>query len=222
MIDGINDGLSRYYRFYPLIQKYPERQKDFDLLWLEKYRDRKVAFDTFQVFIGPDKSYTPLHNANPGNFFTQVSGEKEWVLIPNYYLPVIDPAPVKSNYRPAPIRKESGVFNPFDPDYSKPYHLYEYVDRYKIRLKPGDILFVPPYWWHAVKNYGHTIGVGYRWLPFVSNLKKYPLFSFLDICTINPPFWKTWKLTQLDPNLTHMAEVGTLKEYLKKNKKHKV
>ena len=218
LIDGINDGLTRYYRFYPLIQRHPERLLDFDYKWMQKHRHQKIKFDTFQVFIGPDKSYTPLHNANPGNLFTQVFGEKEWILFPEYYTPVIDPNPVRSNYRSAPIRKKYGPYNPFQPDHESPYHLFEYCDRYKAHLKPGDVLFVPPYWWHSVRNIGHSIGVGYRWLPLEFNFKHSFLNSILDLSTTKPFVWKTWKLSQIDPNLTHMAEAGKLKKYLKNQK----
>lgn len=215
LIDGIGAGLARYYRFYPLIQRHPERLLDFDYKWMQAHRHQKIKYDAFQVFIGPDESYTPLHNANPGNLFTQVCGEKEWILFPEYYTPVLDPNPVRSNYRTAPIRKEYGPYNPFDPEHESPYHLFEYCDRYKAHLKPGDVLYVPPYWWHAVKNIGHSIGVGYRWLPLQFNFKHNKLLSILDLCTTRPFVWKTWKLSQIDPNLTHMAEVGKLKEYMK-------
>jgi hypothetical protein len=218
VIDGVNDGLSRYYRFYPLIQKHPERLLDFDFKWMQKHRHQNIVFDAFQTFIGPDKSYTPLHNASAGNLFTQVTGEKEWMLYPNYYAPILDPNPVASNYRTAPIRKEYGPFNPFNPEYERPYHLFEYIDRYQAKLKPGDVLYNPPYWWHAVQNTGSTIGVGYRWLPLGFILRKSPLYAILDLFATRPPFWKTWKLSQIDPNLTHLAEVGKLKEYMKKKK----
>ncbi len=219
LIDGINDGLARYYRFYPLIQRHPERLHDFDYKWMQKLRQKRVVFDAFQVFIGPDKSYTPLHNANAGNLFTQVYGEKEWRLYPNHYMPVMDPGPVQSNYRTAPIRKGHGPFNPFEADYSTPYHLFEYLDSYSAKLKPGDVLFNPPYWWHAVENTGHTIGVGYRWLSLFPNFRSFPLLSLLDMCATRPPFWKTWALTKKDSNLTHLAEVGKLKPYLKQKRK---
>jgi hypothetical protein len=215
VIDGINEGLSRYYRFYPLIQRHPECLLDFDYKWMQNNRHQKIVFDAFQTFIGPDKSYTPLHNANAGNFFTQVVGEKKWVLYSNNYAPIFDPSPVASNYRTAPIRKNYGPFNPFEPEYEKPYHLFEYADYYRFTLKPGDVLYNPPYWWHAVKNIGNTIGFGYRWLPFWDTLKSNPLYTFLDLFAVRPPIWKTWKLSQIDPNLTHLAEVGKLKEFEK-------
>ncbi|MDF1699028.1 MAG: cupin-like domain-containing protein [Saprospiraceae bacterium] len=219
LIDGIHNGLAKYYRFYPLIQRHPERLLDFDFKWMKKHRNESIKYDAFQVFIGPNASYTPLHNANPGNIFTQVFGEKEWMLIPPEYSVIVDANPIKSNYRSAPIRKEYGPYNPFEPDHTRPYHLYQYCERYRAILKPGDVLFVPPYWWHAVRNFGDTIGVGYRWLPLWFNFKHHPLHSFLDLCTTRPPVWKTWKLSQIDPNLTHMAEVGKLKEYMKNQNK---
>lgn len=219
LIDGINDGLSRYYRFYPLLQRHPEHLLDFDVKWLRERRHKNCVFDTWQVFIGPDGSYTPLHNANAGNLFTQVVGEKHWMLYSNDYMPIFDPSPVMSNYRTAPIRKDYGPFNPFDMDFERPYHLYKMMDAYSAYLKPGDVLFNPSYHWHAVKNYGNTIGVGFRWLPLGYTFKNFPLYSLLDMCATRPPFWKTWKLSQIDPNLTHLAEHGKLQSYLESKEK---
>jgi len=218
LLMGLQEGLSRYYRFYPLIKRHPEHLLDFDYKWLQERRHQNIVLENFQVFFGPADSYTPLHNASAGNLFTQVHGQKEWVIYSNEYLPVIDPSPIKSNYRSAPYRMETGPFNPFEPDYSPPYHLYKYINGYRTVLNPGDVLFNPPYYWHAVRNIGRTIGVGYRWLPLGNTFRTDPVCAFLDLCTTNPPFWKNWKLSQIDPNLTHLAETGQLDHLRKMHK----
>lgn len=215
VIDGIRQGNGKYYRFYPLLEKHPEHILDFDYKWLRDRRNKGTWFEAFQVFIGGHDTVTPLHNANQCNLFTQVVGEKKWVLYHPKLTAIIDPAPVQNVYRSAPLRKDDLPFDPFNPDFDPPYALYKYIDGYSVHLKPGDVLWNPPFWWHAVKNLGDSIGVGYRWLPPLYCFKASPLYSFLDLCATNPPIWKSYKLYKQDINLIHMAEYGQLEKYEK-------
>ncbi len=215
VIDGIREGNGKYYRFYPLLERHPEHLLDFDYKWLLERRNPMTWFEAFQVFIGGDGTVTPLHNANQCNLFTQVHGEKQWVLYSHYYSSVIDPDPVRNVYRGAPYKTEEGPFDPFNPNFETPYTLYKYIDGFSVHLRPGDVLWNPPFYWHAVKNVGDSIGVGYRWLPPMYAYKTSFLYSFLDMCAKNPPIWKAYKLYKKDINLIHLAEYGRLEEYLK-------
>ena len=220
-IDEIKKGKGSYYRFYPLLERHPEHLKDFDYKWLRARRNKVTWFEAFQVFIGGEGTVTPLHNANQCNLFVQTHGEKKWVLYPNYYVPVIDPDPIRNVYRGAPYKTTEGPFNPVDPNFETPYTLYKYIDGYSVHLKPGDVLWNPPFYWHAVKNVGESIGVGYRWFAPFQMFKISRLYSFLDLCAVNPPFWKAYKLYRKDINLIHLAEFGKLDEYLKSKKEAK-
>ena len=216
VIDNIRGGGKKYYRFYPLLQRHPEHIKDFDYEWLRKHKTKSLWFDVFQVFIGGKDTYTAMHNANAPNIFVQVYGVKEWVLYSHYYAAVIDPNPVNSAYREAPGKKASGPFNPFEPDYSAPYELFKYIDGYKVSLQPGDVLWNPPFYWHAVKNASDSIGVGYRWIAPWYSFTISPFYMFLDFFAKNPPFWKTFKLAQTDINQLHLKEKTRLDEARKK------
>lgn len=219
VIDNIREGGGKYYRFYPLLVRHPEHLLDFDISWLRSHRHRVSFAEAFQVFLGGKGTYTPIHNAFSANLFTQIYGEKHWFLIPNYYTPVIDPEPARNLYRSAPFKTESGSFDPFNPDYETPYTLYQYIDSYEVVLKPGDVLFNPPYFWHAVRNLTDSIGVGYRWVPPHYCFGQAPLYALLDLFTTNPPIWKAWNLSKKDFNLVQLAETGRLEEYLEKSKK---
>jgi hypothetical protein len=129
---------------------------------------------------------------------------------------VIDPSPVRNIYRNAPNRKDGKPFDPFEYDYSAPYELFKYIDAYHAHLKPGDILWNPPHYWHAIKNPTDAIGMGYRWAAPLYALKLTPLYMFLDMCATNPPIWKYYKLLKKDSNLIHMAEAGKLEDYMKR------
>lgn len=221
IIEGVKKGSGKYYRFYPLLEKHPEHILDFDYKWLRERRNPLTAFEAFQVFIGGDKTLTNLHNANQCNLFTQVVGEKKWRLYHSDHTAIIDPLPVANVYRGAPIRKDNKPFNPFEPDFGAPYSLYEYIDSFEVHLKPGDVLWNPPFYWHAVQNIGESIGVGYRWLPPLYCYKISPFYSFLDTIAKNPPIWKAYKLYKQDINLIHMAEYGQLEKYKKEIKESK-
>jgi hypothetical protein len=212
IIDNIRQGGSKYYRFYPLLVRHPEHIQDFDYKWLRDRRINPSMVESFQVFMGGKDSYTSLHNANQPNLFVQAHGEKEWIIYPHYYSCVVDPFPIQNLYRSAPGKVEAGPFNPFEPNFEKPYHLFQYIDGYHVHLKPGDVFWNPPFYWHAVKNATDSIGVGYRWLaPFYSH-KISPLYMTLDWFATNPPLWTTLSLYKKDINQLHLAEKNRLAE----------
>ncbi len=216
VIDNIKGGGKKYYRFYPLLDRHPEHLKDFDYQWLLDRKTKFSLFEAFQVFIGPKDSISYVHNANPPNFFVQTYGQKDWILISQYYTMIVDPDPVRNVYRNAPFRGKNNMpFDPFSPDYSPPNELYKYIDGYSVSLQPGDILWNPPFYWHTVKNASDSIGVGYRWTDPFYAFKIAPLYMLLDMLAIHPPIWKSWKLLKKDNNLVHLAESGQLDNYLK-------
>jgi hypothetical protein len=212
VIDNIRSGGKKYFRFYPLLSRHPEHLKDFDYEWLRKRKTRGSHNDVFQVFIGGQGTFTSMHNANPPNIFVQAYGEKKWVLYSHYYTPIIDPWPARNLYRDAPAKKQQGPFNPFEPDFTEQYELFKYVDGYSVHLKPGDILWNPPFYWHTVENETDSIGVGYRWLDLMYAWKISPLYLTLDLFIRKPPIWETLKLYKKDINELHLAEVKRLKE----------
>jgi hypothetical protein len=216
VIDNIKAGGTKYYRFYPLLDKHPEHLKDFDYQWLLDRKTKLSLFESFQVFIGGKGTISYIHNANPPNFFVQTYGQKDWVLFSQYYTAIIDPDPVRNVYRNAPFRGKDGKpFDAFSPDYSAPNELYKYIDGYSVSLQPGDILWNPPFYWHTVKNASDSIGVGYRWTDPFYSFTIAPLYMFLDLFAIHPPIWKSWRLLKKDNNLVHLAESGQLENYLK-------
>lgn len=212
VIDNIRSGGGKYYRFYPLLERHPEHINDFDLGWLKARRIGPALSDAFQVFIGGQGTYTPLHNADQPNLFVQAHGEKKWVIFPHYYSMVPDPNPIRNLYRNASPKVTGGPFNPFEPNYNEPYHLFKYIDAYSVHLYPGDVFYNPPFYWHAVQNASDSIGVGYRWFAPFHSFRISPLYMFLDFLATNPPIWTTFSFYKKDINQLHLAEVKKLEE----------
>jgi hypothetical protein len=212
IIDNINNGGDKYYKFYPLLAKHPEHKNDVDQTWLRSRNQKLKWFENLQLFIGGENTKTLLHNANQGNLFTQVYGQKTWMLYDPAYIPIFDPEPTKNKYRNASEKIIGQPFNPFEPRPSGRYHFYQYLNGYKAEMIPGDVLWVPPYYWHAVKNETKSIGVGYRWFAPFYSFKMSPLYMFLDFFSTNPSIWKRLQLAMRDPNEMHLNEMNQLEK----------
>ncbi len=217
VLDNINNGGDKYFRFYPLLRYHPEHIKDFDHKWLRKCRNKFSFWEQFQIFIGGKDTYTPIHSAMASNIFIQAYGEKEWVIYPPQLTAIIDCEPGKNFHRGAPHKKETGPFNPFEPDYESPYNLYQYIDGIRVVLKPGDILYNPPQYWHSVRNNSVSIGIGYRWVSPWANFKATFLYTLLDY--IDAPFRReVIKNLKNDYTIIHLEEMGVLDDYLEEKK----
>ena len=106
------------------------------------------------------------------------------------------------------------MFNPHEPDYEV-YPECNYLDRYETTLRPGDILWTPPYYWHEVVNTCNSIGVAYKWFSLSLNFTIAPFYTFLDVMARHPPIWKSLKLFKQDFNQIILSDRGKLKAYLK-------
>lgn len=218
VINNLNSESKKYLRFYPLLSEHPEHVEDFDLEWLRKAKGKWKSWEKFQMFIGGKGSKTPMHNAMACNLFIQVYGEKEWILYPPEASAVVDPFPGKNFHRSAPFKLEEGPFDPFQSLFDPPYHLYEYLDGVKINLKPGDILYNPPHYWHAVQNPTDSIGIGYRWISTTTSFKSAPFYTMIDLISapFNKHIYKDWDKDYFQMLL---MERGLYKKYLQSKKR---
>jgi len=218
VINNLNSETKKYLRFYPFLTQHPEHVNDFDLNWLRKAKGRWKTWEKFQMFIGGEKSGTPMHNAMASNLFIQVFGSKDWILYPPEVSMIVDPSPGKNFHRSAPFKSEDGPFDPFKSEFDPPYHLYENVDAFRVLLEPGDILYNPPHYWHAIQNPTDSIGIGYRWLSTSQSFKTAPFYTILDILAapFNKHIYKDWNKDYFQMLL---MERGLYKKYLSQRKK---
>ncbi len=217
IIDNMNDGGAKYYRFYPLLRRHPERIKDFDYKWLRANTDRGVSkVEVFHTFIGGDQTETDIHCGFSSNFFTQCHGQKRWVLVGQEFTPIVDPFPgirltrSGNGYAGAP-------FSFFKPDYEQ-YPGYKHVDYYDVTLDAGDVLYVPPFMYHNVVNLSPSIGVAYRWISYSSAFRSSKLFTMMDLTMLNPTIWKCFDMHADDTNIVHLMDMGLFDEYVEEQK----
>jgi hypothetical protein len=213
VLRAIHEGRKTYLRFYSLVQRHPEYLKDLDLPWLLSRRNPERSIDQgFQTFIGNTQSPpTALHNANDGNLFVQVTGVKHWRLYDSKDTFAIDPGPVQGEYRTQ--RHDRPAFDPFAPDYER-FPIFKYIGGYETTLEPGDVLWNPPYVWHAVRNLTNpTIGIGYRWVTPSHCFSLAPLLATLDCLATKPPIWESIKLADRDFSMVFLEQFPQLKKH---------
>jgi hypothetical protein len=155
--------------------------------------DRKVSLTSFfkrgtissiQMFLQGANSHTTYHMTKFHNFFVQIQGAKKWVLMDPRLSVGIQPCPSAAFY----YVSTQEVDSPESPD-----SLYSYLPKVHTVIEPGDILFIPSYWWHDVRTYqsDHVIGMAIRASEWALDNLLYDALLLADTKTI-PFFYKAF------------------------------
>ncbi|KNC52228.1 transcription factor jumonji jmjC domain-containing protein [Thecamonas trahens ATCC 50062] len=118
------------------------------------FRTRADAARFMQYFwIGSHRTATHLHYDMDYNYYAQVTGNKTFFMFPDYSHSSMHPYP-----RIHPLWHKSQVdFDAPDlatfPDFAPNTVVYE------AKLQAGDVLFVPPYWWHHVVSHAQSVSL---------------------------------------------------------------
>ena len=119
-----------------------------------------------QVFASPADTASPLHYDQLHNFFFQLSGRKRFILFPPAATPWLVPFPVDHPldrrsqlylYRgPGASRAEAGSETAPEPETQllPPQAAAAAARSREIVLEAGDMLYLPPFWWHEVIGQG--------------------------------------------------------------------
>ncbi len=107
-----------------------------------------------RIFIGAKDTVTSLHQDLFHNFYTMVKGTKRITLYAPY-------APVYPNSRFSKLPNHAQV-DPEKPDY-KQFPNFKHAHPIVIELKAGETLFIPPFWWHHLRNLEESIAVSFWW-----------------------------------------------------------
>ncbi|MEZ4322833.1 MAG: cupin-like domain-containing protein [Myxococcota bacterium] len=175
VIRSIASGTGEYSRFLPLLHDFPELARDFDEAWLASLRNRVASGRNYQLFIGGPGSNTALHNAMGSNLFVEVYGEKRWRILGTALTPRVDPEMARSPYFFSALDLE-------DPALTG-------LSGWETVLRPGDVLYNPPFYWHQVRNLTATIGVGFRYYAPSAILRSSATLALLTLASRNPPIW---------------------------------
>ncbi|XP_069096461.1 hypoxia-inducible factor 1-alpha inhibitor [Pleurodeles waltl] len=124
------------------------------------------------LLIGMEGNVTPAHYDEQQNFFAQIKGFKRCILFPPDQFECLYPYPV---HHPCDRQSQVDFENP---DYER-FPNFRNVVAYETVVGPGDVLYIPMYWWHHIESLmdgGTTITVNfwYKGAPTPKRI-EYPL-----------------------------------------------
>jgi lysine-specific demethylase 8 len=152
--DGANLGGSRdevpYLQELNLLAEFPDLNADLELPSLYPQWCLTRTFS----WMGTTGSMTGLHNDSLHNFHVQCCGRKRFLFIPTDKLPK---SLISSKY-------DSGTYlaliDLLSEEYaSSPFFEQLEAEIYEVVLEPGEILYIPRWWWHQVISIEPTISV---------------------------------------------------------------
>lgn len=176
-IEELQKGSLKYLKLSNLTQKEVSLQEDLNLPWLRSLKNRFSFGEVFYTFIGGKNTVTPLHNEFPMTVYIQLVGKKKWTIFPPHDDVFLDVTTERRTYffsKYAPGKNDAA------------YPLAKYAKKFEVVLEPGDIIIVPPFYWHYVENMTDSIGVAYKYANIFNGLKSSKLLTFLFLLSTKP------------------------------------
>ncbi len=130
-----------------------------------------------QFFLGGLSTGAVYHCANELNTFFNIYGRKKWTFVhPKYSVAMGTTLMNKGFFVGSFVKHRSpkGFIEKNTP-------LYNRVPKLSIILEPGDVLFNPPWWWHAIDNQTQaTIAVATRWQMENEYIRQNPTYDMVQ------------------------------------------
>ena len=166
---AISDG-QLYAAAMPIRTTLPELWPDVRFPpFVDEDKYRHVNF-----WFGPGNNFTPLHYDPSNNFLAQIRGRKQVILCPPGEIARLYPFPFR--YADNPFSYHATHFsqvNVLSPDLTR-FPAWAHADRALLEFGPGDMLFIPLYWWHAVWGIDQNMSINYWWRARPANLLQHP------------------------------------------------
>lgn len=176
-INELEQGSRKYLKLSGLAQNEKSIQEDLDLNWLKRLKSKFSFGETFFMFIGGKETVTPMHNEFPTTVYIQIHGVKRWIIYP----------PEDRIYLDAITERRPYFFSKFIPDAeNKQHQLGLFARKYEILMEPGDVLIVPPFYWHYVENKTDSIGVAYKFANIKTAFKSSKMLTVLLFLSTRP------------------------------------
>ena len=124
--------------------------------------------NTYPIWIGHSHSRTGLHyDTDYRNLLCQIEGTKKIYLFPPEQTKYMYPSNKFDNGAVCSQVDFWNIDNKKFPEFNKSSYI-------EILLSPGQIISIPPYWWHAVENIGANVALSIRSEPFSNVVAKLP------------------------------------------------
>ncbi|XP_076762432.1 HSPB1 associated protein 1 isoform X2 [Xylocopa sonorina] len=121
--------------------------------------------DDSTLWIGSKGAHTNCHQDSYGcNLIAQIKGRKQWLLFHPDSTNFLQPTRIP--YEESTVYSKYNFFSPTKEDEINILKIKETPKL--VTLEPGDVLFVPPQWWHYVESLDFSVSVNI-WLPVPSD-----------------------------------------------------
>jgi Cupin-like domain len=124
-------------------------------------------YGAVNFWFGPGNNFTPLHYDAANNFLTQIRGRKQVILCPPREIARLYPFPFSY------VGNHISQVNVASPDLTQ-FPAWAHADRALLELDPGDMLFIPTYWWHAAWGIDQNMSINYWWWPRPAKFLQHP------------------------------------------------
>lgn len=149
-----SNGPTGYLAQYQLFDQIPELREDIVEPEYCCFSEKSDPID-INAWYGPKGTVSPLHHDPKRNLLAQVVGEKQLFLF----------SPVDSEYlypHGHELLNNTAQVDPRQPDLEK-YPKYREAKAHYCILKPGQMLYIPPKWWHFVESLSISFSVSFWW-----------------------------------------------------------
>ncbi|KAM3961571.1 jumonji domain containing 5 [Aphomia sociella] len=147
-------GPTGYLAQHQLFEQIPELKNDISEPEYCCFSDSNEAVDVMAWF-GPKGTVSALHHDPKRNLLTQVVGAKQIFLF----------SPNDTEYlypHEHELLNNTAQVDPREPDLEK-YPNYKNAKPYYCVLRPGQMLYIPPKWWHFVESLSVSMSVSFWW-----------------------------------------------------------
>jgi hypothetical protein len=168
-LDPPEDGMRYYLQRASIPDRIPGLLDD---LKMPAGLDPKKIY-LLNLWFGPAANVTRLHYDVPNNFLVHFYGRKR--------LTMFAPGDTKRIY---PFRSKAYNMSQVDIDLPDVERFPKFADAqpYQAEIGPGDMIYIPPFWWHQVYSLEMGISANYWWIPSVTQLFAPQLpDTFMDI-----------------------------------------
>ncbi|XP_053603063.1 bifunctional peptidase and arginyl-hydroxylase JMJD5 [Plodia interpunctella] len=149
-----SNGPTGYLAQYQLFDQIPELKRDITEPEYCCFSDTDESVDVMAWF-GPKGTISALHHDPKKNLLTQVVGTKQLFLF----------SPNDSEFlypHSHELLNNTAQVDPRMPDLEK-FPKYKNAKAYHCVLKPGQMLYIPPKWWHFVESLSISFSVSFWW-----------------------------------------------------------
>lgn len=145
--------------------------------WIPDQSMLRAPFLKNTLFVSSEGFFTRLHMEAGRLLNVQLSGKKTWYLIDSKYSHLIEPLITDTTIHFSDIVKEiSDIEN----------KLAIKVPVYTCTLEEGDVLLIPPFFWHTVFCREKAVSTTYQWLTLFKPFFENPFMSLFILTSRNP------------------------------------